>query len=136
MLYELALQFRSMQLYAHCAHNLCQGPTFFSDHDFFGTAYGAYESAYDATVERMIGLGEKFDLFKLQQSSAELIGKVKWTDSGAAFRSLLTSEQLIGRLVQKCIGEGEYSQGTVNLLAQFADDSEARCYKIQQRLKP
>lgn len=135
MLYELALQFRSLQLYAHCAHNLAFGSTFFSDHEFFGSAYGAYESAYDAVVERMIGLGMKFDIFKLQQSAGELIGQSRMESSDAAFKFLLMSEEVLCRLVEKCIAEKEYSQGTVNLLAQFADDSEGRIYKIEQRLK-
>lgn len=135
MLYEIALQFRSMQLYAHCAHNLCDGITFFSDHEFFGSTYEAYEGAYDAAVERMIGLGMKLDIFKLQMSAAELIAQSRMRDNSDAFTHLLTAEEVIGKLVEKCIAEGEYSQGTVNLLAQFADDSEVRRYKIQQRLK-
>ena len=30
---KLATQLRYMQFYAHNAHNMCQGDTFFSDHE-------------------------------------------------------------------------------------------------------
>lgn len=40
---ELLAHLRAMQLFAHAAHNLVNGPSFAPDHDFFGDAYAAHE---------------------------------------------------------------------------------------------
>lgn len=132
MLYELALQFRFLQLYAHNAHNLVSGEAFFADHEFLGGLYPAYEAAYDATVERMIGLRMPLNLARLQAQAGEMVGKAT---GNAWFGSLLHGESVIQDIVEKCFEEDDYTQGTLNLLAQFADDSEVRTYKIQQRLR-
>ena len=62
-MHDLAIILRSAQLYAHNAHNMTKGKTFFSDHKFFGQLYPVYEEAYDSIVERMIGLGYDVSIY-------------------------------------------------------------------------
>lgn len=135
MLLELAIHFRFLQLYAHNAHNLIQGESFFADHKFLGGLYSEYEEAYDGTVERMIGLGEDPDLMTLQKSAADMLSDEKEpADCEGWFSRILSGERTTVQLVQKCFDEGEYTQGTLNLLAGMADAAETRIYKITQRL--
>ena len=52
-------------------------------------------------------------------------------DSEEIFKTLLTCEEEIQSLCKKVKG----SIGTLNMIAQIADDSEVRSYKIKQRSK-
>lgn len=128
MLIELAIHFRYMQLYAHNAHNLACGETFFEDHKFLGKIYPAYEAAYDSLVERCISLSEEIDLVEVQKRAAAML------EEGASFHVILTGENVIQQIVEKCFKEDDYTQGTLNLLAQLADDSEVRTYQLEQKL--
>lgn len=129
MLIELAIHFRYMQLLAHNAHNLTSGPTFFENHEFFGELYPVYEAAYDSLVERCIGLGdEDIDLVEVQKRAAAML------EDGEPFNTLFIGEEVIQQIVEKCFEEDDYTQGTLNLLAQLADDSEVRTYKLKQKL--
>lgn len=132
MLIELAIHFRYMQLFAHNAHNITQGQTFFEDHEFFGEIYPAYEAAYDSLVERCIGLGdENIDLVEVQKRAAAMLTGTEED----MFNTLLIGEEVTQQIVEKCFEEDDYTQGTLNLLAQLADDSEVRTYKLGQKLK-
>ena len=128
-MHEIATQLRAMQLTAHAAHNMASGPTFFSDHEYLGELYGAYEAAYDSVIERMIGCGTIPGLFNLGIEAAKAQGP---NDSGKAFDWLYGAEEDLRKLIDKCMAE--CSTGTQNLLAQLADDSEQRSYKIGQRI--
>lgn len=131
---ELATIFRFAQFYAHIAHNLASGQTFFQDHEFLGELYGAYESAYDDVVERMIGLGQTPDLKKINLSAATLLNAYGSDYSTeACLRHLLYTEKEICEEVAKIAPTT--SDGTQNLLQGLADDSEKRQYKLGQRLK-
>lgn len=126
---DLATLFRSLQLYAHIEHNETQGQTFFSDHEFLGELYGTYEAAYDSLIERMIGLNLKPDLFSIQSEACALLQTMKGKD---CFKTLLDGERKVQTEIEALISAGA-SQGTINLLADLADQSEARAYKLQQR---
>lgn len=130
---KVAILLRFAQFYAHIAHNLVSGYTFFEDHEFFGTLYKDYESAYDSVVERMIGLGEKVDLFKLQPQACEMLGKVKFTNTKQAIQELLKIEKALVSTVETEI-KGK-SQGTIQLLGDIANFSEMRQYKMNQKIK-
>mgnify|MGYP001605842147 CR=1 FL=1 len=69
---EVAKTLRFMQFYAHEAHNLCSGDTFFSDHDHLGGLYSAYEGEYDSVIERMVGLEIKVDIAKVNANPADV----------------------------------------------------------------
>jgi DNA-binding ferritin-like protein len=130
---DLIVTFRAAQFVAHNAHNLAKGATFFEDHEFFGEAYAAYESAYDATVERAIGLGMDLDLNEVTQEAAKELDEYPVVTVGLCYQHLLNMEREICNL---CAMRSPGSTlGTQNLLAQFCDDSEVRQYKIQRKLQ-
>lgn len=130
---RLAVLYRGLQLYAHNAHNLAKGKTFFEDHEYLGELYGVYESAYDSIVERMIGLDQKIDLKAITTEAAEMAGSSDISDNDQAFRTILATEKEL----QAALEEEDKSAtfGTCNLLQDLADQSEARMYKLKRRLK-
>lgn len=133
-MHDLATNLREAQLYAHNAHNLAKGPSFFSDHAFFGDAYAAYEKAYDDLVEQMIGLGYSVDLPAIAKTAGKEAGAYSFDGmtNEACFRVLLQHEQEIQELVKKYVPHVD--DGTQNMLQGFAQDSLHRCYLIKRRL--
>lgn len=130
---KIAFVFRYLQLYAHQAHNLVKGQTFFQDHDYLGALYPVYEEAYDSIIERSIGLNKPINIQKVNQAAAKELpndASVKMPD---CFKNLLESEKYLCQLIEQVV-KGS-SQGTMNLLAGLADQSEMRQYKLQQRIK-
>ena len=128
---QLATHFRYLQLLAHNGHNEAKGLTFFADHAFLGDLYPAYEEAYDALIERLIGSGERIDLAAIQ---AEAAGKLEAEkDTEAYLVALLDGEAEACAQIEK-LAKSDITQGTLNLLAGLADDSEQRSYKLRQRL--
>jgi DNA-binding ferritin-like protein len=130
---KLATHLRYMQFYAHNAHNLCQGDTFFSDHEELGDLYGTYTGLYDSIVERMIGLGQSVDLVKIQVDAAKMLdGEASPKSFSAAFSGLLTCERELCSLLNEA--NTGASLGTQNLVQGICDDSEVRQYKFKQKL--
>ena len=133
----LATILRAAQLYAHAAHNGAKGPTFFADHEFLGELYGTYETAYDKVIERAIGLGEPLDLAAIGRNAAADAGRYSDPLPFSQQQSLQVLMDYERKICTEIDGiYDEASTGTQNLLAQLADDSEARQYQIGQRLKP
>jgi len=134
---DLAIALRAAQLFAHNAHNSTTGCTFFSDHEFLGEAYPAYEEAYDGVVERCIGLAIDIDLCEITLAAAKAackgISATSLTDSVNDFNNLYAMEKAICACVDDAINGT--SNGTQNFLQGIADNSEMRQYKICQRLK-
>ena len=126
-------QFQAMKLFAHRAHLDVQGPQFFADHKALGKFYEAYDAGYDASAERCIGLGYKPDLAKIAKEAAEAAAKYpKNRDPKVLFAVLYTHEETLRKL---CTAEmKDASEGTKNLLAQFCDESEQRCFLIHKRI--
>ena len=132
MLKRIATLYRTAQLYAHAAHNTVSGPNFFADHGFLGELYPVYEAAYDALVERAIGLSQEIDPLAIGREAGVMSSNM---DDQQPFDVIAGIEKDLVRVIEAEIQSGKQSQGTINLLAQLADDSEARQYKIGQRLK-
>jgi len=133
---DLAIQFRAAQLYAHNAHHQIKGITFFADHEFLASAYEAYTEAYDAIIERMIGTDIPYDLNQILTSATDKVKTYPDTlkiPSSSIFNVILEIEKELCAIITNY--GSEYSVGTINLIAQFADDSEVRQYKIRQRIK-
>ena len=130
---ELAIILRSAQFYAHHAHNIAKGQSFFEDHEFFGELYGAYESAYDDVIERMIGLGVNPDINQIGMQAMKMSSGHESSGNRDCFEYLLEYEQTICEMCKK-FNSGA-SLGTQDLLQSIAGASEVRQYKIQQRLK-
>jgi DNA-binding ferritin-like protein len=135
----LASIYRFLQLFAHAGHHLASGCTFNQDHAFFGELYAAYGEAFDEIVERLIGMGKLSgvkDRIALDTKASAILAKTDSEElmcSEDCFEILLEMEQEICGKIEKLI-EGKLSQGTINLLAQLADDSEKRQYKLTQRV--
>lgn len=131
---SIVAQLRALQFLAHRAHNVAKGPTFFEDHEFLGELYPAYETAYDELVERIIGTNaESLNICKVNKAAAEMSSVApNETKPDAFFRGILKGEKDLCALIEKSIKE--QTQGTQNLLAQFADDSEKRQFLIKSRL--
>lgn len=135
----LASIYRFLQLFAHAGHHLAKGCTFNQDHAFFGELYAAYGEAFDEVVERLIGTGKLKsvkDRIALDTKASAILAKTDSEELTCAedyFELLLEMEtEICGKIEKLC--EGKLSQGTLNLLAQLADDSEKRQYKLAQRV--
>jgi DNA-binding ferritin-like protein len=131
---QIATIYRSAQFYAHMAHNIAKGQTFFQDHEFLGELYSAYESAYDSIIERMIGLGQNPDISGITMDAATMISDHDSNQSTQTCLSyLLSTEKSICAAIKEQVSKS--SVGTQNLLQGLADESEMRQYKLGQRLK-
>lgn len=134
-MHQLAINLRVLQLFAHVAHHRVSGRPFLSDHLMLGEFYSAYSDAYDSVIERMIGNGIACDEFALTMKASEALQTLKeQATPEAMLSSLLSGEMALQAEVENGISRG-LSQGTINLLAALADDSEVRCYKLRQRLE-
>lgn len=129
---SVAIYLRALQFFAHNAHNLAKGPTFLEDHEYLGELYGAYESAYDSVVERMIGEGMGVDLCAILEQATKIACSRPVGATTAAFRTILETEKKLRAEIDKA--NPTQSLGTQNLLQDLADRSLERCYKIQQRV--
>ena len=125
-----------MQLVAHNGHNLVSGPTFFADHKHFGKLYETYTEAYDAVVEKCIGLGLPLDLQEVTQEAgmaASAATSESLQDPIKGFTLVLKLEAQLIALVEKLDADANY--GTKNFLQGLADQADDRCYQLKQRLK-
>ena len=131
---SIVAQLRALQFLSHRAHNVVKGPTFFEDHEFLGELYPAYEKAYDDLVERIIGTNaESLSICRVNKAAAEMSSvSPNETSPEAFFRIILKGEKDLCAMIEESIKE--QTQGTQNLLAQIADDSEKRIYSLKQRL--
>jgi DNA-binding ferritin-like protein len=131
---KIAVLLRMAQLFAHNAHNLISGPSFFADHEFLGELYPVYESGYDSVVERMIGSQMNPNLLAIQIAAIERL-KVKPVDakSPEIFKEILKIEIELRKLID--MAQPGLSEGTKQMLGNLADDSEVRQYKLMQRIK-
>lgn len=142
---KVAQLLRFLQFFSHISHNLSYGEEFFEDHAFFGELYPAYEGEYDSVVERMIGLGQKPDLYSIHSSACEMLSKVKFTNNMQAIRDILRVEKALVEEIEQLIlpspmshphgGPKPLTQGTVQMLGNIADKSEVRQYKMNQKLR-
>ncbi len=130
---KLALILRSMQFYAHQAHNLISGESFFQDHAFLGDIYPAYEAGYDDVIERMIGLGNIPDIAMINKNASEMLESETEISCKDAFDLLLYYETQLCEIVKLLTPKS--SVGTAQLIGDLANASESRQYKMKQRLK-
>lgn len=131
---ELAVALRTAQLFAHAAHNVVRGPSFFSDHAFLGDAYAAYERAYDDVIERAIGTGESVSLAEVTEAACEALERYGTPDGDAEdiFRNLLVLEGELCSAIDSAMKGA--SNGTQDLLQALCSAAEIRRYMLRQRL--
>ena len=131
---DLAIYYRCAQFYSHAAHNLASGDEFFQDHEYLGELYGAYETAYDDIIERMIGLGKSPDPMAITLIGAETAkGYGIPKDDKEWFTKLVEIEGEICDIIKVLVPKA--TDGTQNLLQGLADESEKRQFLIGQRIK-
>lgn len=132
---DLIICLRALNLYYHAAHNNTSGPSFHSDHAFFGSAYEEVDDQYDACIERLIGnLGRAPALLQIVGAAAK-----KLKDMGdpvsvdAMYKAAIKEEKYIADLCSKVDKECADSVGVKNLVGDIADKCEQRQYKISRR---
>lgn len=136
---ELAIIFKSMNLYARAAHHLAARTPFHSDHAFFAEIYEAADDAFDGIVERMIGLmGEESVGYPgiLSQSVAN-VSKLPYTgvkENTVFYQVLLDMEKKVCEKANEIIQSG-VTPGVEQLVGELCNQSEMRQYKIKQRMK-
>lgn len=140
MLVQLAVQLRSMQLFAHSAHHFVDGSLFFADHDFLGETYKKLDNDYDEVVERIIGLygEEQIDLHVVLAGVINRLHNVPTSsvkENKIFFDILLDMEHELCTLIEKiCYSDG-VTEGLKQLIGEIANSSEKRQYKLRQRTK-
>lgn len=135
---ELMYLLRAMQLYAHSCHHLVKGNSFHADHAFFKAVYEEVEGNFDDVSERIIGLytDEPLNLQSLISGvSAKLMDAPSTgvADNKVFYDHLMKMELSLQELCKQIVQVA--SPGTEQLVGDIANFSEARCYKIKQRLK-
>jgi hypothetical protein len=129
-LIKLATAFRALQFYAHQAHNMTSGATFFADHGYFAELYAFAEESYDSLIERAIGKGKKPSLKSIISDANKIVSILPEEDFFSH------SLDLVKEIIKECeeVAKGE-SLGTNNLIAGLADSLEVHVYKLQRRLE-
>lgn len=133
---KLAELYRTAQLYAHAAHHLAEGPSFFADHEFLGELYPKYEAAYDSLIERIIGLGTMPDIPAItRNAAAEAASGLTGGATPVMLARVLECERAIcAEIAALMAAQARPTDGTQNLLQGLADESEARQYLLQRRI--
>lgn len=129
---DLAALFRGLQLYAHNAHNLASGQSFFEDHEFLGELYATYEAAYDKLVELMIGENQAPDLQELQKKAVSMMDGMPRLPLGDVFLELGKGEGRIQHEINE-LAASVSDQGILQTIGTLAEESKERAYKIGQR---
>lgn len=127
---------RAMNLFYHHLHNTASGVAFEGDHEMMLDFYGQLDDEYDTINERhqrLIGPISMGELVEILENSCEVLESIPEGDFRSSLEQALKLESILGSEINLAMVGA--SQGTINMLAQIADDSEVRCYKIGQRLK-
>ena len=132
---DVALIFRTAQFIAHNSHHLIRGITFFEDHEFLGELYGTYESAYDESIERIIGFSGTADVIGITSKACAGAGQFNpaGKTSTEIFSFILNLEKSICATIKSAVPGS--TDGVQNFLQGLADESEQRQYKISQKIR-
>jgi len=134
---QLAALLKSLNIYAHNAHNLCKGSLFFADHAFLADLYDQADGHYDDVVERMIGSGQTPDLVKINALAVEALKTYPQNppENKIYFQTILTMEKDLGIMIEQLVKSPGMSEGTKQMIGNIADVTEVNKYKLQQRIK-
>jgi len=128
---ELAILFRTINLYIHHAHNLTKGNTFHEDHAFFAGLYEFADDAYDSIIERQIGtVSDDIDLCEIIKESYNLLENM----DNRYYESALVLLDEGTNMIDEMSKDAKLSSGTVNLLQGLSDQMEVFIYKIKRKL--
>lgn len=135
---DLAILYRLKQFLGHQCHQMVSRIVFLQDHEFLGEIYGRAEDHYDDVIERMIGLGKTPDLPMIQVQAAQKLTQIPLTykENSECFNAILSlNKQILALIETMAKTPGMLSQGTLNMLADEADQIEREQYRIGQRVK-
>ena len=134
-LHNVAIVLRTLQLYGQNAHNLTKGRSFFSDHEALSDFYVEAAESYDMVIERILGTEEKCDLVLIHEKTVATMKKLPHyvEDQKGMFNALLSLEKELCSMVNS-MDKSKLSEGTVQLVGEIANRSEARQYLIKRRL--
>lgn len=135
---NLLIHLRLMHLLFHHYHNVVARVAFGADHELFNEWYNDLSEDYDSVAERLVGLTDSSQL-NLHAILDGVSAKCKQypqdaKENAILFQAGLQLESELKQQIDALIKTGGVSEGTKNLLAQIADDSESRVYKIKRRL--
>lgn len=134
---DLVATSRALNLYYHHLHNIAHGPAFEGDHEMMAEFYAELEGSYDMLIERYMGLGGSNDkeclLHVVRGVQSVIMGVPEGNNMETHFNHALDLEEGFRSMLS--VEMMTASKGTENLLAGLADQSEARVYKLNQRLK-
>lgn len=124
----IAIKLKALNLYAHMAHNLVSGISFFQDHEFFSSVYEKADDFYDSVVERMIGIGLKPDLKQINKDAVGLFSKM----GNDYFPTVLAGIKSIQSDIDKECEDN--TEAVKQLLGGISDELDMLVYKIKQRV--
>ena len=128
---DLAILFRTLNLYIHHAHNLARGTAFHEDHAFFAGLYEFADDAYDSLIERQIGtVSDDVDLCEIVKESYSLLENM---DNRYYENALVLLQEGVNMIDEMSKG-AKLSSGTVNMLQGLSDQMEVLIYKIKRKL--
>lgn len=132
---NLAILFKILNLYAHAGHNLVSKAVFMPDHEMLADLYAAYDSEYDAIIERMMGLDQPVDITGINVKACQVFATLPLTlsENGQFFQKIVELEKALQDAINKIYPAA--SIGTQQLIGEQANQSEMRLYKLKQRLK-
>lgn len=81
---------------------------------------------------QLYALKKPINIQKINQAASKELPNDTSVKMPDCFKNLLESEKYLCQLIEQNVRGA--SQGTMNLLAGLADDSEVRQYKLQQRI--
>lgn len=132
-LLELAACYRAAQLYAHTAHHLAKGPTFFEDHEFFGELYGTYETAFDGLSELALGLGKDYNPAEIMRAlTNKLLPTFRDTGTDKFLERLKKFEEEFRKEIKEMMAASQ-PDGVQDKLQALAGESLDRSYQMQRR---
>ena len=127
---ELIAYFKALYFYTHNAHNLCSGPTFFEDHEFFGELYEFADKGYDDLVERYIGTqNDAIDLVAINKKALDGIAGL---GNNYMANTLNMCIEINSELQKMSIIE---DGGILNLIQGQQDQLQVFIYKLKRRTK-
>lgn len=135
---ELAVYLKTLNIYAHAAHNLASRIVFNQDHEMLAEIYEAADSAYDGVIERIIGLSDlsEEELKNINLAAAQNNYQLsQGKDNADKLKVCLELEKEICSKIEELVKSGSVTVGTEQMIGNIADLSEVRQYKLKQRLK-
>lgn len=137
---ELAVLLRALQFSAQHAHHIAARAVFMQDHEFLAEIYNKMDSDYDSVIERFIGihgaeaLDEQSVLSAAVQKCAAYPVKSAKENKELFLMCINAIKEINAKIETLCKVPG-VTQGSIQMLGNFADANEVILYKLKQRVK-